>query len=93
MTRYRGPVSFYIYVVYLSYLYLHFLYSDLVSERLVVAKELGADFQLEVGREDKPQQLAEKVAAKLGSQPHITIECTGVESCIQTAIYVREYPE
>ncbi|XP_074521673.1 sorbitol dehydrogenase [Halichoeres trimaculatus] len=61
--------------------------TDLSSERLAVAKKLGADFQLTVGREDKPQQLAERVAEKLGAQPHITIECTGVESCIQTAIY------
>lgn len=61
--------------------------TDLFPERLSVAKELGADFQLTVKKEDKPEQLAERVAEKLGAQPNITIECTGVESCIQTAIY------
>ncbi|XP_013881862.1 sorbitol dehydrogenase isoform X2 [Austrofundulus limnaeus] len=61
--------------------------SDLCAERLEMAKELGADFQLTVTREDGAQQLAKKVEDTLGAQPHVTIECTGVESCIQTAIY------
>ncbi|XP_049573888.1 sorbitol dehydrogenase [Syngnathus scovelli] len=61
--------------------------TDLFPERLAMAKNLGADFQLTVKREDGPQQLAKKVEDLLGAQPHITIECSGVESCIQTAIY------
>uniref|UniRef100_UPI0037E85A3F sorbitol dehydrogenase-like n=1 Tax=Semicossyphus pulcher TaxID=241346 RepID=UPI0037E85A3F len=56
-------------------------------KRLAMAKELGADFQLPLTKEDGPQQMAQKVADVLGAQPQITIECTGVESCIQTAIY------
>lgn len=55
-----------------------------------MARELGADFQLTVKREDGAQQLAKKVEDVLGAQPQVTIECTGVESCIQTAIYVRD---
>ncbi|KAI4829790.1 hypothetical protein CgunFtcFv8_020728 [Champsocephalus gunnari] len=61
--------------------------TDLAPERLTMAKELGADFQLTVKRGDAPQQLAESVEEKLGAQPHVTIECSGVESSIQTAIY------
>ncbi|KAJ4946865.1 hypothetical protein JOQ06_008908 [Pogonophryne albipinna] len=61
--------------------------TDLAPERLTMAKELGADFQLTVKRGDTPQQLAESVEEKLGAQPHVTIECSGVESSIQTAIY------
>ncbi|XP_037551372.1 sorbitol dehydrogenase [Nematolebias whitei] len=61
--------------------------TDLSAERLMMAKELGADFQLTVKREDGAQQLAKKVEDVLGAQPQVTIECTGVESCIQTAIY------
>nr|XP_020488167.1 sorbitol dehydrogenase [Labrus bergylta] len=61
--------------------------TDLSSERLAMAKELGADFQVTVTRGDAPQQLAQNVADMLDAQPHITIECTGVESSIQTAIY------
>lgn len=56
-----------------------------------MAKELGADFQLTVKKGDGAQQLAKTVEDLLGAQPHITIECTGVESCIQTAIYVRVF--
>lgn len=54
-----------------------------------MAKVLGADFQLTVKQGDGPQQLAKRVEGLLGTQPHITIECTGVESSVQTAIYVR----
>uniref|UniRef100_A0A1A8H6N7 Sorbitol dehydrogenase n=1 Tax=Nothobranchius korthausae TaxID=1143690 RepID=A0A1A8H6N7_9TELE len=61
--------------------------TDLSAERLTMAKELGADFQLTVKREDGAQQLAQKVEDMLGARPQITIECTGVESCVQTAIY------
>ncbi|XP_036950403.1 sorbitol dehydrogenase [Acanthopagrus latus] len=61
--------------------------TDLFPERLTMAKELGADFQLTVKKEDGAQQLAKSVDDLLGAQPHITIECTGAESCIQTAIY------
>ncbi|XP_061559031.1 sorbitol dehydrogenase isoform X3 [Phycodurus eques] len=61
--------------------------TDLFPERLAMAKELGADFQLTVKRGDGPQQLATRVENMLGDQPHITIECTGVESSIQAAIY------
>lgn len=61
--------------------------TDLSAERLKMAMELGADFQLTVKRGDGPQQLAKSVEDMLGAQPHITIECTGAESSIQTAIY------
>nr|XP_046244811.1 sorbitol dehydrogenase [Scatophagus argus] len=63
------------------------LITDLSPERLKMAKELGADFQLTVKRGEGPQQLAKSVEDILGAQPHITLECTGIESCIQTAIY------
>lgn len=62
--------------------------SDLFPDRLAKAKELGADFQVTVSKSDSPQQLAKKVEDLLGVQPQITIECTGAESCLQTAIYV-----
>ncbi|XP_028999900.1 sorbitol dehydrogenase [Betta splendens] len=61
--------------------------TDLSAERLAMAKDVGADFQLPVRRGDEPQQLARSVAHLLGTQPHIAIECTGAESSIQTAIY------
>ncbi|KAL6113023.1 sord [Pungitius sinensis] len=65
----------------------HVVITDMLPERLTVAKELGADFQLKVNRGVEPQQLAKSVEDLLGAQPHVTIECSGVESSIQTAIY------
>ncbi|XP_007231524.2 sorbitol dehydrogenase isoform X1 [Astyanax mexicanus] len=61
--------------------------SDLSADRLAKAKELGADFLLPVKREDTAQEMAKRVEGILGGMPHISIECTGAESCIQTAIY------
>ncbi|XP_078056211.1 sorbitol dehydrogenase-like [Mustelus asterias] len=59
---------------------------DLSSKRLEKAKELGADFTVKVDKET-PQELAQKVKATLGSMPDITIECTGVEHCVQAGVY------
>ncbi|KAM8893721.1 sorbitol dehydrogenase isoform 1-T1 [Spinachia spinachia] len=69
----------------------HVVITDMLPERLTMAKELGADFQLKVNRGVEPQQLAKSVEDLLGAQPHVTIECSGVESSIQTAIYVRDF--
>ncbi|MEE6509438.1 hypothetical protein FKM82_026032 [Ascaphus truei] len=60
--------------------------SDLSSPRLEKAKEVGADFILQVTNES-PEDTARKVKDLLGCMPEITIECTGAESCIQTGIY------
>ncbi|XP_058638067.1 sorbitol dehydrogenase-like isoform X2 [Onychostoma macrolepis] len=61
--------------------------SDLSSDRLAKAKEIGADFLLPVKKEDEPKEMAKKVEGMLGCMPEISIECTGVQSSIQTAIY------
>lgn len=73
-----------------TYVLSHFLPScvDLSTDRLAKAKEMGADFLLPVRKEDTPQELARKVQAMLGCMPQNTIECTGAESSMQTAIYV-----
>ncbi|KAG8440371.1 hypothetical protein GDO86_006213 [Hymenochirus boettgeri] len=60
--------------------------SDLSLPRLEKAKELGADFVLQVTNET-PEQIAHKVEELFEAMPEITIECTGAESCIQTGIY------
>ncbi|NP_001086483.1 sorbitol dehydrogenase L homeolog isoform X1 [Xenopus laevis] len=60
--------------------------SDLSLSRLEKAKELGADFVVQVATEP-PEVIARKVEELLGTMPEITIECTGAESCIQAGIY------
>lgn len=60
--------------------------TDLSASRLTKAKEVGADFTIQVAKET-PQEIASKVESLLGSKPEVTIECTGAESSVQTGIY------
>uniref|UniRef100_A0A8C4X1T8 Sorbitol dehydrogenase n=1 Tax=Eptatretus burgeri TaxID=7764 RepID=A0A8C4X1T8_EPTBU len=62
------------------------LITDLYPERLLAAKEMGADITVQAKRET-PQEMADIVSGHLSGMPDITIECTGAEACIQTAIY------
>ncbi|XP_043838430.1 sorbitol dehydrogenase isoform X1 [Dromiciops gliroides] len=59
---------------------------DVNSSRLEKAKECGATLTLHINKES-PQEIAKKIESLFGQKPEITIECTGVESSIQTSIY------
>uniref|UniRef100_A0A8B9T1T0 Sorbitol dehydrogenase n=1 Tax=Anas platyrhynchos TaxID=8839 RepID=A0A8B9T1T0_ANAPL len=60
--------------------------TDLSASRLQKAKEVGADFIIQV-KNESPQEVASKVESLLGCMPEITVECTGVQACIQAGIY------
>lgn len=60
--------------------------TDLSSSRLSKAKEIGADFVLQIAKEN-PQEIAKKVEGLLGSKADVTIECTGSQPSVQTGIY------
>uniref|UniRef100_A0A8C3E5H7 Sorbitol dehydrogenase n=1 Tax=Corvus moneduloides TaxID=1196302 RepID=A0A8C3E5H7_CORMO len=60
--------------------------TDLSATRLQKAKEVGADFTIQV-KNETPKEVASKVESVLGCMPEITVECTGVQTCIQTGIY------
>ncbi|NXH22431.1 DHSO dehydrogenase, partial [Bucco capensis] len=60
--------------------------TDLSASRLQKAKEIGADFTIQV-KNETPQEVASKVESLLGCMPEITVECTGVQACIQAGIY------
>ncbi|XP_061038176.1 sorbitol dehydrogenase isoform X1 [Eubalaena glacialis] len=62
---------------------------DLSASRLSKAKEVGADFLLQISNES-PQEIANKVEGLLGCKPEVTIECTGVETSIQAGIYATQ---
>ncbi|XP_068266238.1 sorbitol dehydrogenase isoform X2 [Nyctibius grandis] len=59
---------------------------------VIVAKMMGAaavvitDFTIQV-KNETPQEVASKVESLLGCMPEITVECTGVQACIQAGIY------
>lgn len=59
--------------------------TDLLDSRLQKAKDLGADFTLNV-KDMKPEDVAAKVAELLGCQPEVSLECSGAGPCIETGI-------
>jgi len=65
------------------------LITDISASRLEVAKNLGADHTLLVGKDDE-QTLASQIGSKLGGQPSITIECSGAESSIRLGIFATK---
>lgn len=68
---------------------LHVLSLDLDEGRLKFAREMGATHTLKVTGKDS-RALAREIQAILGCQPHCSIECSGAEAGIATAIHVRE---
>ena len=61
--------------------------TDLEENRLQKAKELGADHTVKVTSRDS-RAVAEQITKTLGCQADHTIECTGAQPSIATAIYV-----
>ena len=62
-------------------------FSDILEERLLLAKKMGADHILQTGSSD-PRYLSAEVERILGDKPEFTIECSGAETSIQMAVYV-----
>jgi L-iditol 2-dehydrogenase len=59
--------------------------TDISQSRLDFAKQVGATYVLLA--DNDPQVTAKRVVETLGSQPNISIECSGAESSIQTTFY------
>ncbi|CAB3397905.1 unnamed protein product [Caenorhabditis bovis] len=59
--------------------------TDLEDTRLMLAKKLGADATINV-RGKTALEARDSIVAELDGQPHVTIECTGAQSSIETAI-------
>ena len=66
--------------------------SDLDSYRLETAKSLGADHTIQVKTRDS-HELSRIITGQLNSEPDQTIECSGAEASIATAIYVSFHRE
>ncbi|XP_073834505.1 sorbitol dehydrogenase-like [Musca autumnalis] len=63
------------------------LITDLVQQRLDVAKELGATHTLLMSRDSSPEDTAKEVEKLMGVQPDKTIECCGAESTTRLGIF------
>lgn len=63
--------------------------TDIDEGRLKVAKEMGATHTIHVTSQDA-NALAAAVVEKVGAHPHMSIECSGAQSSIATAIYATK---
>ena len=62
-------------------------FSDISESRLNVAKCLGADFTVLVQKQSE-QDISQAVFNALGAMSDVTIECSGAETSVRSAIYV-----
>lgn len=76
----------------------------MVEHRLNLAKSLGADYILKTNPSDIDLDIVKKVHQILGCEPTISIDCSGAEQAVRTAIqvliltgsfvcYCRKYPQ
>ncbi|EDV91348.1 sorbitol dehydrogenase [Drosophila grimshawi] len=63
------------------------LITDLVQQRLDVAKELGATHTLLLKRDETSEQTLERVRKTMSAQPDISIDCCGAESSTRLSIF------
>jgi len=63
--------------------------TDVVDAKLTVATKIGVNYTINT-KGLTPEQIAEKVQELLGGPPEITFECTGQETCLQTAVYATK---
>ena len=65
-----------------------FSHSDLDDKRLEMAKKLGANYTFKIKSRDG-REVSNEILKEFGESDK-TIECTGVESSITSAIYVNK---
>ncbi|XP_067871574.1 sorbitol dehydrogenase-like isoform X2 [Heterodontus francisci] len=64
---------------------------DLSLSRLEKAKQMGASFTFAVEKNTSAKDMGQKVKQGLsGAMPDISIECTGVELCLQAGVYATK---
>uniref|UniRef100_A0A0K8V7I9 Sorbitol dehydrogenase n=1 Tax=Bactrocera latifrons TaxID=174628 RepID=A0A0K8V7I9_BACLA len=63
------------------------LITDLVQQRLDVAKELGATHTLLMGKDESAEEVAKKVHQVMGVEPDKSIDCCGAESTTRLSIF------
>lgn len=66
------------------------LFKDIVQHRLNIAKDLGADCTLLIGKDDCEEDLVTKIHCELGCAPTISIDCCGMEKSLRLGILVSK---
>uniref|UniRef100_A0A914WRE2 Sorbitol dehydrogenase n=1 Tax=Plectus sambesii TaxID=2011161 RepID=A0A914WRE2_9BILA len=66
--------------------------TDIDASRLERAKQLGADWTVQVNTivNETSTQFADRIIVAIGGHADVTIECSGAESSIQSAIYATK---
>lgn len=62
------------------------LITDLLDDRLVVAKNLGANYTLKIEKGVSEEELVKQIHAALGCAPDKTVDCSGAEATNRLAI-------
>ncbi|XP_022913174.1 sorbitol dehydrogenase [Onthophagus taurus] len=62
------------------------LITDVFDHRLKLAKELGADYTLQINVDASTDDLAKKVIETLGSEPNVSMDCCGAQQMVQLAM-------
>jgi len=65
------------------------LISDLVQDRLDVAKKLGATYTMLLNRDDPAEKVQQRIHDIMSEAPDASIDCCGAESSTRVAIFVR----
>jgi len=64
--------------------------TDMMTDRLKLAKEMGATHTLAVTKDQNENELVKKIHEILGTAPDVTIDCSGFEATIRLAILVTK---
>ncbi|EDW59886.1 sorbitol dehydrogenase [Drosophila virilis] len=82
-----GPIGLVTLLVAQSLGATEILITDLVQQRLDVAKELGATHTLLLNRDDTGEEVANRVHQIMSAEPDKAIDCCGAESSTRLAIF------
>ncbi|XP_055314913.1 sorbitol dehydrogenase-like isoform X5 [Sitodiplosis mosellana] len=81
-----GPIGLSVLISALSMGAGGIIITDILDERLKLAKELGATHTLIVSRDLKEEDLVKKVHDILGTAPDVSIDCSGLEATNRLAL-------
>ncbi|KAK9881030.1 hypothetical protein WA026_014372 [Henosepilachna vigintioctopunctata] len=66
------------------------LITDILDERLQVAKSLGADHTLKIEKHMTEQDIIKKITELLGEDPTVSLDCSGAEVSVRVALQVTK---
>ena len=62
--------------------------TDLLENRLKVAKEFGADYVLQIKKDETEEEIVKNIHSSMEGEPDITMDCTGSEATNRLSVLV-----